>query len=67
MRARHFSPLPARRISPTVRGGDEEPRAGDSPPPAAAEIAFCDRPEKKGFAIVPTECGEPREDELERE
>ncbi|MCX4527444.1 MULTISPECIES: hypothetical protein [unclassified Streptomyces] len=49
-------------ISLTGCGGEEEPRASDSPPPTAAEIAYYDCLKKEGVAIVHTDYGAPRVD-----
>ncbi|MFG2994047.1 hypothetical protein ACGFZK_32935 [Streptomyces sp. NPDC048257] len=63
MRARHFAPLLLICISLTACGGGEkEPKASDSPPPTAEEIAYHDCLKKQGVAIVYTDYGAPRVD-----
>ncbi|MFC9296097.1 hypothetical protein ACFTWH_12125 [Streptomyces sp. NPDC057011] len=62
MHIRKFAPLLLLCISLTgCGGGDNEPKASDSPPPTAEEIAYYDCLKKNGVEIVFTDYGAPRE------
>ncbi|MEV7525018.1 hypothetical protein [Streptomyces sp. NPDC091371] len=65
MHARHFAPLLLICISLTGCGGDGEPKASDSPPPSAAEIAYYDCLQSQGLKIVHTDHGAPRVDKTQ--
>lgn len=62
MHARLFAPLLLVCISLTGCGGVGEPKASDSPPPTAEEIAYYDCLKEQGLPITHTDYGAPRVD-----
>ncbi|MFJ4779857.1 hypothetical protein [Streptomyces sp. NPDC088762] len=52
-------------VALTACSGDGEPKAGDSPPPSAAEIAYYDCLKEHGVKLTRTDYGAPRVDKDE--